>query len=177
LLRGFFIETGLANLQALSQADAGAAITLRYDHIAASPPNPGGGRTDRSVTTFAYNPAISALLGSLNSVSSAPQTFTVADSTTEWTDDLAVARFNPALGTLNSVNITLTGSEDAAIGAANLGATAATVGVTQTSTLTLALPDQAEPSSSPRALPTACRWPASTACGASPAPPVGSTRA
>jgi collagen type I/II/III/V/XI/XXIV/XXVII alpha len=135
-----FNETGLANLQALSQADAGAAITLRYDYIAASPTNPGGGGGDGSGVTDTFYTGSFPIIYGTDSITTTPQTFTISDSTTGWTDDLSVAKFNPTLGTLTAVNISLTGNEDATIGAANLDASSATVDATETATLTLALP-------------------------------------
>ena len=137
-----FGETGLANLDALSGASAGAVISLQYDYIASGGSN-GGGGTSGSVITITVPPPLPPL-SFTNSITTTPQTFTIADATTGWTDDLSVARFNPALGTLESVNITLTGNEAANIGAENLDATAASVSATETATLTLVLPDTAD---------------------------------
>ncbi len=137
-----FGESGLANLDALSGASAGAVITLQYDYIAPGGSN-GGGSTSGSVTTITVSPPLPPL-SFTNSVTTTPQTFNVADAATGWTDDLSVARFNPTLGTLESVNITLTGNEAASIGAANLDATAASVSATETATLTVALPNTAD---------------------------------
>ena len=83
-----FDEFGLANLQALSQASAGAVITLQYDYIPASPTYPGGDTSGGSVTTLALDNLGWIQIRSLNSVTTTPQTFTVADKTTGWTDDL-----------------------------------------------------------------------------------------
>ena len=66
--------------------------------------------------------------------------FNFADRSTAWNDSLAVNQFDPALGTLQSVNITLSGNIVAQFSAENLGAAAATVSVTDTATLTLDLP-------------------------------------
>ena len=134
-----FGETGLANLDALSGASAGAVITLQYDYITPGGSN-GGGGTSGSVTTIIVYPPMPPL-SFTNSVTTTPQTFTVADATTGWTDDLSVARFDPTLGTLEAVNITLTGNEAASIGAENLDAVAASVSATETATLTLVLPN------------------------------------
>ena len=80
-----------------------------------------------------------------------PQTLTVADALTGWSKELSAAQFDPSLGTLDSVNITLTGDETASVAAENLGATAATLGFSETPTLTLVTPD---PNTYVRATPT-----------------------
>jgi hypothetical protein len=129
-----FDEAGLANLQALSHAGAGAVISLQYDYIAAGGTNTGGGGSGTTSISQTFFPI------STNSLTTSPQTFTIANATTGWADDLLVAKFDPALGALETVNITVTGNEIASVGAANLDATPATVGATETATLTLALP-------------------------------------
>jgi collagen type I/II/III/V/XI/XXIV/XXVII alpha len=136
-----FDETGLANLQALSHASAGAVISLQYDYVAITPGGSNLGGETGGAVTFTDSHAPSVPISSTNYLTTTPQTFTIADATPGWTDDLTVAQFDPTLGTLESVNITLTGNEDASIGAENLDATAALIGATETATLTLTLPD------------------------------------
>ena len=82
-----------------------------------------------------------------NSVTTAPQTITVAGSTTGWNDTLAVDQFNPALGTLEAVNITLSGDLSGSVSVENEGATAFGVFVIQAATLALALPGETETTS------------------------------
>ena len=138
-----FDETGAGNIQTLSHASAGAVITLQYDYI---PIVSGGtsGSTDASSrlreAILPEFPVTYSVPSIVNYVTSSPQTFTIADATTGWTDDLSVAKFDPTLGALGSVNITVVGNEDASVGAANLGAAPAHVNAIETATLTLALP-------------------------------------
>ena len=134
-----FEEVGSGNLQTLSHASAGAVISLQYDYIPPVGSSNGyyGGVTDTVGVFSEVNlPVLSPI-----TLTTAPQTITVAEAPTGWSTELSAAQFDPALGTLDSVNITLTGNETASVAAENLGATAATLGFSETPTLTLVTPD------------------------------------
>jgi hypothetical protein len=135
---------GPANLQLLSTANAGATITLQYDYLAPGDTDPGqgGGQGGGVVVTTTNNPIPIVFAGS---VTTAPQVFTVADSTTDWSDLLAVSRFDPTLGMLEVVNITLTGDIHGSIAAENLGGAPAAFYIGQTAALGLSLPGSVFP--------------------------------
>ncbi len=100
--------TGPANLQMLATADAGATITLQYDYLAPGDSVPGsGGGSFGGVVDAATNIPIPIYFN--GAVTTAPQVFTVADSTTGWSNGLTVNRFDPSLGTIEAVNVTLAG--------------------------------------------------------------------
>ena len=154
--------TGPANMQIVSHASAGATVTLSEDY---SPPpsdtSTAGGSADGSVFMMM------AMWGELDGgfiidggggpppylVTSTPQTLTVADSTTGWTDSLAAQQFDPALGVLAQVNLTLWSDIQGSVAAENLDPGAASLWVQQTATVTLNAPGLTTPL-------------ASTACGA-----------
>lgn len=127
---------GPSNLQIASQSTAGATIELAYDY------DPGG--QDQSGGSSAGSiDMINPILLPLPlepPVTTMAQSFVVADSTTGWTDDLAVRQFDPALGTLQAINLSVTGDVANSVAAENEDASAATVAVTQAVALTLALP-------------------------------------
>ncbi len=134
---------GPANLALASTASAGAVVDLQYDYLGAGPPgNPDAGSGGSVITSVGVFSVFFA-----NSVTTAPQTITVADSTTGWNTSLAVDRFNPALGTLEAVNITLSGDLSTSVSTENEDATAFSVSVTQAATLALALPGETETTS------------------------------
>jgi collagen type I/II/III/V/XI/XXIV/XXVII alpha len=137
-----FEEMGSGNLQALSHASAGAVISLQYDYIPTPPSGPGSGFGSYSSVT-STTAQVGLFIETLTPITltTAAQTITVAEAPTGWSTELSAAQFDPALGTLDSVNITLTGDETASVAAANLGATAATLGFSETPTLTLVTPD------------------------------------
>jgi hypothetical protein len=135
--------TGPANLALASTESAGAVVDLQYDYLGAGSGNPDDD-SDGSVFTSGGD-RFSVFFA--NSVTTAPQTIAVADSTTGWNDSLAVDQFNPVLGTLEAVNITLSGDLLSNVSAENEDAAASSVSVTQAATLALALPGEIETTS------------------------------
>jgi hypothetical protein len=127
--------TGPGNMMLTSQAGAGASVTLQYDYAPGNSGDAAGNQGQGFVgTTDDFNGLV------FGDVTTAPQVFTFADRTTAWNDSLAVNQFDPVLGTLGSVNITLSGNIIEQFAAENLGASAAAVSATDTATLTLDLP-------------------------------------
>jgi collagen type I/II/III/V/XI/XXIV/XXVII alpha len=131
---------GPANLQLASQASAGASVSLQYDYT----PSGGGssGSSSGVVDTFGNGPP--AMMTLLGAITTAPQVFTFADRTTGWQDSLAIKQFDTSLGTLESVNIVLSGDLLASVAAENGDATASNVATSQTATLSLDLPGTTE---------------------------------
>ena len=127
-------ESGPGNLQTLSDAETGAVVTLQYDYINGGSLPPSGftaGSTDYGIMPYFPFDWIG------NSITTGPQTFVAPDSATDWTKDFSITQFNPALGTLEAVNISVTGAANTTVEAANLGATSAFVDTTQITTFTL----------------------------------------
>lgn len=134
---------GPANMQIQSQASAGATVDLVYNY---APPSTGGSSGGAgSVTTIA--PPTLAGLAVDNTVTTTPQTLIVADSTTGSSHQLIINQFNPTLGTLVGINITLSGDLSTSVAAENEDTTSAGVYVTQAATETFALPGTTEASS------------------------------
>ena len=138
---------GPANLQMLASTDVGATITLQYDYLAPGDSIPGGGGGGGVITTATIPPSLTIMFD--GSVTTTPQVFTVADRTTGWSDALAVSRFDPALGTLEGVNITLAGDVLGSIAAENLSGLPVSFAIGQTATLALSLPGNPYPLSLP----------------------------
>ena len=138
-----FEEIGTSNLQALSHASARAVISLQYDYIPTPPSGGGIGNFAGASLTMVESGAldVGTYIEALPTRTTAPQTITVADAPTGWSREPSFAQFDPSLGTLDSVNITLTGNEIASVAAENLSVTAATLGFSETPTLTLVTPD------------------------------------
>ncbi len=65
-------------------------------------------------------------------VTSPLQTFTFADATTGWSNDAQVVQFNPALGTLEAVNLTVTGDIQASVKLLNEDSETASFDTSQT---------------------------------------------
>ena len=131
------VVTGPANMRIGSGASAAATASLQYGY---APVGLGAYYSDDygsgSTTTIFTGPV--GLFPSGDTT--APQTFTFADQTTGWHNTLAAAGFNPMLGTLEAVNITVTGDIQASVAAENEDSTAGSVTATQVATVALALP-------------------------------------
>jgi hypothetical protein len=126
---------GPANMQIQSQSSAGATVGLLYNYATNSAGPPGGGG---SVLTLANAPGVGPTF--VNAITSTPQVLTLADSTTGSSEQVAVNQFNPALGTLVGIDITLSGDLSSSVAAVNEDAAPAVVSVTQVATVQLALP-------------------------------------
>jgi len=144
--------TGPANMQIRSHASAGAAVTLSYN---VSTPN--NQETFSGCSTASYDASSILVLsnggmisgGWLEILETTPvQTFTVADSTTGWTNTIAAQQFDPSLGTLVQVNITVSNDIQASVAAANLDPEAASIATSQTATVTVDLPGSSQTVSS-----------------------------
>ncbi len=125
--------SGPANLQVASRADAGATVSLGYDY---------GSSGGDSGSTFGSDLAAIALIQpSLDfvTVTTQPQVFAFADATTGWSSNLPVRQFNPALGTLEAVKITVAADIAGSVAAEDLG-TAGSAFVTQTAAVTVGQP-------------------------------------
>ena len=129
---------GSANMRVLAEASSSGEVSFGYDYV----PSGGGSFSgvDMSagsifVYNFAYNlvqwPVVTATLPS--------QTFHFGPQMTGWRDTMAVARFDPALGTLASVQIRLTSSINASAKAENHGAMPGVMQVAQLAQTTLAM--------------------------------------
>ena len=126
--------TGSANMQVSSHADTGASVSLQYTY---TPPPSGGGwyGDDGSVLTMA-----AAMPGGFVAddwFTTAPQSFTFADSTADWNDNLPVTQFDPALGTLEAVILTLSGDIQGSVSARNEDTDPADIYTSQTVTISL----------------------------------------
>jgi hypothetical protein len=131
-------ETGGGNLLTTLQTDAGAVVSVQYDYSTTGIPS-GGGKTGGSVTaTFVSSTVLGTDLIP-NTVTTVAQSFTEPSSATGWSDTLGVARFDPALGTLEAVNLTLNGSLIASVAAENTGSNAIVFSTTQEAVVTLGL--------------------------------------
>ncbi len=128
--------TGPANMQIASQASAGATVDLQYNYTntasGSNSSSSGGG-----VNTLIYTAPIVAL--PFNTVTATPQVLLVPDATTGSSTQINVDQFNPALGTLEGIEITLGGDLSTQVSAENEDATAASVSTTQDATVTLSL--------------------------------------
>ena len=139
---------GPANLQIASQASAGATVVLGYGYTGSAPDGQGSGTFSGINDFFNFDwldEPFQFLFSSF--VTTVPQTFFFADSTTGWTNSIDVNRFDPALGTLESVNVTLSGDLATQVEAENEDPTGASVSVTQDATLALTLPGTTETAS------------------------------
>lgn len=109
---------GAANMRVRAAASAVGDVTLEYDY---TPPSSGGGGGG-SVFTWGGGGSFAKIINTFDvvfegprpvTVTTAPQVFRLDPRTTGWRDDLAVAPFNPALGTLSLVHLRLATTLDA----------------------------------------------------------------
>jgi hypothetical protein len=133
------IEAGDANLLSELQTQAGAVVSVQYDYIASGTVTGGSGGGGGVIVTTGYAPSISFVQTFTNSATTATQTFNVASSVAGWSTSLGVAQFNPALGTLEAVDVVVNGSIVGTVAAENLGDAAIVFGTTQDAAITLNL--------------------------------------
>ena len=146
-------ETGGGNLLSRMLASAGAKITLDYEYVPNTPDNGGSDAGDVTYNFVIDVNDVSLLAGPFaNAVTAEAQSFTTADSTTGWRTSLPVAKFDPSLGTLDAVDIKLTGDIAASVAAENLGDTAMTFSASQAAAITIALTNDTTFSASPYAM-------------------------
>lgn len=130
-----------ANARLLSDGDLGAAITVEYGYVPAGTPvgNPGDwGFSSDSTFVIAIAPIFT--LPPPVQIVTAAQVFVFADRTTGWHDSFNATQFDPARGTLQSVEIRLIGNIAGGAAIENHGA-AAIMGVSQSAGLTLTWAD------------------------------------
>lgn len=133
-------ESGSANLLTELQSMTGASVSLQYGYQATgSTGNPGGGGGTGSVITIAYSPG-PFLFPPDGDVTTSTRTFTIPDATTDWTQQIAVPRFDPSLGTLYAINVGLAGDLTGSLAVENLGNTSLIATAQQAVEITVALP-------------------------------------
>jgi hypothetical protein len=129
--------TGGGNLLAATSASDGATVSLVYSYLPAG----SAGSSDGSYFGDVVTPIGPFLVGSLSPANTPNQVFTVADATTGWTQTLKVAQFDPSLGTLNTVNVTIIGDVRARATVENVSDTATTITTTQSANIGIGAPD------------------------------------
>lgn len=134
------VESGPANLAMLSHTTAGAEVTLDYQYGTVAS---GGGGGTGGVITQIFNPPLPAFVPD-QSVATAPQTFIVPDTITDWSAALPALQFDPSLGTLEAVAIQITGDLNSSINLENLGSVSADYLVDQVGSIALVLPGSTE---------------------------------
>ena len=125
---------GPLNLAARTQAAAGADVSVQYNAAASQPAaTSGGGGFTGGFTWFNFPPI---------GIEHAPvQTLTLSDQPGNWTRNVSFNRFDPALGTLVSADLTMQGDVKIALSVQNTGAGAASYNVGSTVTFNLLRPD------------------------------------
>ena len=128
------------NLLSLTRGDAGATVSVQYNYQAPASGSDGSGDSGSDwYSGITGMTGVPAEPGTIRTTT--PQTLAVSDRTTDWNTIVTANQFNPALGELLSVNLTITGDINAGLAAENLGSASASIGLTETADITLILPD------------------------------------
>ncbi|MDR3532679.1 MAG: choice-of-anchor E domain-containing protein [Rhodopila sp.] len=133
------VETGDANLLTTLQTNAGAVVSVQYDYVAAGSTAGSGSSSSGDAGFTSISITVPFQSSFANSATTIAQTFTVADSTAGWSQSLGVAQFNPALGTLEAVEVVLNGDIVGSVAAENTGNSAIVFSTTQEAAVTLGL--------------------------------------
>lgn len=133
-------ESGGANLFSELQSQTGAEVTLQYGYVAAGSGQNSGGGSGGSGSTLIVSSPSGYTIDFPDSSTTATQTFTIPDATTDWTQQVAVSRFDPSLGTLLGVNVGLVGNVVGGFAAENLANTLVVATAEQAAMLDLSLP-------------------------------------
>ncbi|HEX3992017.1 MAG TPA: choice-of-anchor E domain-containing protein [Acetobacteraceae bacterium] len=127
------------NLLGLTQGEAGATVNVQYNYQPSANGSDSSGEYSSNfsstvgIGSLPYEPSVTR--------TTVPQTLAVSDRTTDWNTIVTANQFNPALGALLSVNLTITGDINAGLAAENLGSTSTSIGLTETADITLTLPN------------------------------------
>jgi hypothetical protein len=125
------------NILSVTRGEAGATIDLRY--VASQ--WGGGSNTAGSVITVAQtNPGIFITAPGFVTETTLPQILRVADATTGWDRSLSLNQFDPSLGTLAAVSITVVTDLNTSMALENLGSIAGTATLTDNGGFSLILP-------------------------------------
>jgi hypothetical protein len=127
--------TGPANMQIDSQASVGGTVDLQYNYASTTTAGPGGGGGVVTTTSTAPLPPFEIA----NAVTATPLVVAVPDVTTGSSTAIDVAQFDPSLGALEAINVTLIGDLATSVSAENEDASAAFVSTTQDATVSLSL--------------------------------------
>lgn len=120
----------------LTAASAIVNVTYAYTPVGQSG---GGGFSGGSGFTLAEN-SVPGVLNIANAQTSVAQTLTIAPEVVGWTTSWAVSRFDPSLGRLEAIDITVNGTIIGTVSAENTGPAAITYNTTQSADVTLDLP-------------------------------------
>lgn len=111
--------TGPANMAITSRASAGAVVSMQYAYQNEGGGNATGGINEWMPTDEPVHLNLRTQNPVLQGVTTAAQTFTIADATSGWTDDVPVEQFNSNLGTLIAIDFTVTSDINASVSATN----------------------------------------------------------
>ncbi len=120
------------NIASVTRSETGADISLQY--IANGPTSSAPFYSD-AVVTYNYDPVLP--LSFFGSETTAPQLLRVADVQTGGTSAVVANQFDPSLGTLDAVVLTVYGTVDSGLALENLGSVAGTGTVTEYGNFTL----------------------------------------
>lgn len=139
--QAFVDESGPANLEMLSQATAGAQVTLNYQYgtTAAGGDGGSGGSGFQVAPPSAWGASVSD-----QSVATAPQTFVVPDTITDWSASLPALQFDPSLGMLEAVAVEINGDLNTSVSIENLGGGVGDYDIDQAGAIILTLPGATE---------------------------------
>ena len=141
---GTLTEVAMGNIISVTQGQAAAVVGLQFNNEATT-----GAATGTSVTDFSPGNAIafggngsdSSFKGS---ATSAPQQLVVSDETTNWNKSFTIQQFNPALGTLEAIQIRFVDDINAGFAVQNLGSFASGVSLVETLDFGFILPGMTE---------------------------------
>ena len=128
----------------VSVADA-ATVTLRYQYgtvATVAPPPLSSGGLFAGALTFVGNGVLSLPAIAFPSLRTTTQiqTQTIASSLTNWQNSVSFTKFDPSLGKLDAINVTIIGRVTTSLSVENLGGVSSVAGVTTTSFVLSATP-------------------------------------
>ena len=134
---GTLTEVAMGNIISVTQGEAAAVVGLQFNTQAA---------TGTSVTDFSpgnairWNGSDGSEASFKGAATSAPQQLVVSDETTNWNDSFSIQQFNPALGTLEAIQIRFVDDINVGFAVQNLGSFATSVSLAETLDFGFVLP-------------------------------------
>jgi Hint domain len=134
---------GDGNLETFLRTYGAASVSVTYDFNPATTTNNGTGGSfggsGITLVNLGYLPFI--LSPPPGAITSIAQTLTLDSNPAGWGTTWAVSRFDPSLGSLLAVDITMNGTMIGSVAAENLASDAITYQTTQQASVSIALPD------------------------------------
>jgi hypothetical protein len=127
---GTVTEVAMGNILSVTQGEAAAVVGLQYNAPSDTSSSPGANFSPSN--PIAWNQGNGSEGSIKGAATTAPQQLVVSDQTTNWDHSFTIQQFNPALGTLEAIQIRFVDDINVGFAVQNLGSFASFVSLVET---------------------------------------------